>query len=425
MMNRLSIMAGAIVAGVVVGLIVVVAVVTHRIWGDLGALADLECGTCLKLEELLNHEHFQGHFGPSWMADGERIAFGHPAGESGPRESSWEAAASYREYVYVVRADGAGLTRLVPQEAPSDDIFALDYFSDVGQSKIAFVTLRHGRRRDRAYEIATTNYDGSDYRRLTDEDGSDLSPVWSPDDAKIAFISNRAAFVSREDAPHKEDFNLYVMDADGSNVRRIAPSIFVPPHQPLWSPDGAWLAFRGWRALYAVHTESLATVNLGLTVEDPAWSPDGEWIAFVHAEPAFEEPGTIYVARPDGSEARKVFQFDPRDAYTGALNLSWSADGLSLRFSLRPSDADRSNIYFLYQVGVDGSNLHKISEVPYAARLSWSPDGSRVAVSSIGITQYPRYDHGETLLYSMAADGSDRRVLVRQGLNGPEAANGE
>ena len=421
MMNRLSIMAGAIVAGVVVGLIVVVAVVTHRIWTKgIG----LECGVCQLAEELEDRTHFR----QSWTVDGQTIAFDYSGPVNDPL--SFGQGIRWSDNIYIADSDGAELVLWTPPDAPSgDDIVALDYSPDVKGSKVAFATLRYaGVNNDKEYEIATANLDGSDYRRLTDEDGSDLAPSWSPDGSRIAFVSNRTGYDSRDG---KWSFNVYIMDADGSNVRSVVPGLSPPstgagpPHRPVWSPDGSYLAFRQPRSLYTVHTESFRTVNLGLTNAIPAWSPDGEWIAFVHAEPAFEEPGTIYVARPDGSEARKVFQFDPRDAYTGALNLSWSADGLSLRFSLRPSDADRSNIYFLYQVGVDGSNLHKISEVPYAARLSWSPDGSRVAVSSIGITQYPRYDHGETLLYSMAADGSDRRVLARQGLNGPEAANGE
>ena len=41
------------------------------------------------------------------------------------------------------------------------------------------------------YEIATANLDGSGYRRLTDANGSDILPAWSPDGSRIAFVSNR------------------------------------------------------------------------------------------------------------------------------------------------------------------------------------------------------------------------------------------
>ena len=53
--------------------------------------------------------------------------------------------------------------------------------------------------------------DGSKVQRLTRYDGVDARPVWSPDGTSIAFHSHR-------DAGHNE---IYVMDADGENVRRL------------------------------------------------------------------------------------------------------------------------------------------------------------------------------------------------------------
>ena len=46
--------------------------------------------------------------------------------------------------------------------------------------------------------------------RLTDSDGYDGAPAWSPDGRKIAFVSDRDG-----------DRDIYVMDADGSNVERL------------------------------------------------------------------------------------------------------------------------------------------------------------------------------------------------------------
>ncbi len=369
----------------------------------------------------------QPSFAPSWSEDGETIVFGYLAN------------------VYVVDAFGTEVKKWLPQGAPDDEDFAFDFgpvvtskatdpASGHATSKVVFYTLRHSNGSEIKFDIGAAYLDGSDYKRLTDEDGSDLAPAWSLDGSRIAFVSNRAGLASREDTLSPAwAFNVYAMDADGSNVRSVAPGIFLSYpgagrslHRPVWSPDGAWLAFRGWRSLYTVHTEFFVPVNLGFTNTDPAWSPDGEWIAFVHLEPDLEQPGTIYVARPNGSKAREVFRFDSQDVvYPDALNLSWSPDGLSLRFSFRPGDSDRDKIYGLYQVGIDGSDLQKVSDVPSRAKIVWSPDGSKVAISHIGVSKYPKYEHGEVLLYTMASDGSDRRILVRQGRNGPEAANGE
>jgi Tol biopolymer transport system component len=57
-------------------------------------------------------------------------------------------------------------------------------------------------------------------------------PCWSPDGRQVAFTSNRDG-----------TYNLYVMNADGSNVRRLTHlgKISCPA---AWSPDGQWISFR-------------------------------------------------------------------------------------------------------------------------------------------------------------------------------------
>ena len=100
------------------------------------------------------------------------------------------------------------------------------------------------------------------------------------------------------------------------------------------------------------------------------------------------------------------------------LSLSWTPDGQSLRFVFAPSEFR----YGLYQLSLGASNPQLIAEVPRGARIVWSPDGSRALVSELTTS---RYEEGEELLYTIAADGSDKRVLVRFGPVGPVAANGE
>ena len=382
---------------------------------------------------------------PRWTDDGQRVMFDFPGTGVDPITEDYS-----RDSIRIVDSHGLELKEWTPADAPSwsSGFHDSDYAPDVMGDKVVFTTLRHACSGSKGYEIATANLDGSGYRRLTDADGADLLPTWSPDGSRIAFVSNRIVHdgSSMTSQKRRDNFNVYVMDADGSNVRSLAPGVFLrsnrslagnpyeisPPGLPVWSSNGQ-LAFRSGEgslytgiegSLYTVHPEKSGAASLGLTSADPAWSPDGEWIAWAHSEPGSFHEGTyygatIYVARTDGSETRRVFQMSSPATYEPhVLSLSWTPDGQSLRFVFAP----RHFMYGLYQLSLGESNPQLIAEVPRGATIVWSPDGSRALVSKLTTFSYKE---GEELLYTIAADGSDKRVLVKYTYYGPVAANGE
>lgn len=145
---------------------------------------------------------------------------------------------------------------------------------------VAF-TVRQGNLSD-IYTIALA--DGQQ-TRLTTDAAQEAQPAWSPDGARIAYVSNKSGISQ-----------VWVMNADGTNAGDSSPrqltNIPSGAEQPKWSPDGNWLAFVAYtgsgegndrRELYllyapasAVKEEQRGMIRLTQNDKDdtePAWIP--------------------------------------------------------------------------------------------------------------------------------------------------------
>jgi Tol biopolymer transport system component len=119
---------------------------------------------------------------------------------------------------------------------------------------------------------------GGERTWLTDHPASDVSPTVSPDGRRIAFASGRDGDMQLQ---------LYVMNADGANLRRLTNDEFWSG-TPSWSPDGTKLAYGytdGWnfstlRILDLDTGESRALTNRNGRRSQPQWSWDGRHIAY-------------------------------------------------------------------------------------------------------------------------------------------------
>lgn len=85
-------------------------------------------------------------------------------------------------------------------------------------------------------DIYVLDVDGGGVTRLTDHPAVDTSPAWSPDGELIVFTSNRGAAAAHQ---------LYVMRADGSEQRKFTshPISYHTEKRAAWSPDGSTIAF--------------------------------------------------------------------------------------------------------------------------------------------------------------------------------------
>jgi Tol biopolymer transport system component len=226
--------------------------------------------------------------GPAWSPDGRAIAFVQKKCWPNPRVT--RCATAYETYLYVVNADGSGLRRLTTQLA---HVFNLSWSAD-GK------TIRYG-----GY---LANADGSGHRKLPRN--VPFAGAWSPDGQRIASVSVAHGFA---DARNPTKLGLWVMNADGSNARRVAAK--ATSGEPAWSPDGRRIAFRrydgqlgsiGNSDLFVVNADGSGLRRLTDHAENVrwfAWSPDGRRIAFLRNE-------EVYIVNADGTGERRLTQLD-------------------------------------------------------------------------------------------------------------------
>lgn len=200
--------------------------------------------------------------------------------------------------LYVVNVDGTGLRQLTHGGAWNEA--GPQAWSPDG-SKIVF--SRSHFPADDAGEIGdiyVMNADGSQLLRLThDDDAFDYIPAWSPNGALIAF----SRYLTEEDVTH-----IYRMDAtDGSGVAELIHE----GYGPAWSPDGSRIAYiSGGSAVAVVGSDGsgLALLHLGggTVARSPSWAPDGSQIAFVSGD--FNSERIAFVSF-DGAVFGEIVEF--------------------------------------------------------------------------------------------------------------------
>jgi TolB protein len=174
-------------------------------------------------------------------------------------------------------------------------------------------------------------------------------PVWSPDGARIAY---------------QRFGEIHVVDADGRNDRRLtrrSPGLHWPASSPAWSPDGRTIAFSGTRDVLTVPAGGGAIRNLTRSAESwrgnftPAYSPDGRTIAFSRSTDAFNND--IFLMSSDGKNLRRLTRSQgTHDTLAEEHGPTWSPDGRTIVFV-----SNRGGSFDLYSIRRDGRGERRLT----------------------------------------------------------------
>lgn len=245
-----------------------------------------------------------------WMvdSDGEQVVAATDVGT--PLVGSWHpngttiAYSTYLPAAIVVLDLQTNRSRTL---ASGNGIYISPVFSPDGES----VVYAHGV--DDGTDIYVSPLAGGGQRRLSVGRGSDnVTPSFSPDGRRIAFMSQRAG--------HPE---LWTMDADGTNPETLTLDFGENVYRanPDWSPDGQRLAFQSqFGSTFQVMTIALRDKSMKQLTsdgrnEEPSWAPDGRHLAFSSNRSGVKQ---LWVLDVETGRTRQLTRGAP------ARNAAWS-----------------------------------------------------------------------------------------------------
>lgn len=255
---------------------------------------------------------------------------------------------------------------------------------------------------DRRYaNLWIINADGSDHRPLSTGNRNDVSPRWSPDGSRLAYLS---------DADGKQQ--IYIRWMDSGQTARVT-NLEQAPDAISWSPDGKMLSFSALVLGKGPHLADLPTPPAGAKWADPATAYDR--LVYRFNGVGYLKPGymQVFVVSAEGGSPRQISNgnFPNGGNEFGPSRASWTPDGKFLIVSVnRHPESDHA--FFddeVYEFSVADGSLRALTNRK-------GPDNSPVVSPNGKWIAYTGYDdryqgHQSTQLYLMNREGSGSRSL--------------
>ena len=216
-------------------------------------------------------------------------------------------------------------------------------------------------------DIYSMNPDGSNVRRLTNDSTFETEPDFAPGNRKFVFVRALASFVSE----------LWTANADGSKQTQLT-SLGSRVFEPRYSPDGSKIAFVAEveldNEIFVINADGTGLLRLTYAPGDdnsPTWTPDGSRIAFESRRGGSQR---IYSMTAGGLDVKPIIDC----AGVGCRQPAYSPDGTMIA----AATSDAGNI-IVFDMGdnivlrVGPSMIGSSSSHP-----TWTKDGTRVLFHS-------------------------------------------
>jgi TolB protein len=262
--------------------------------------------------------------------------------------------------IFMAASDGSGERQITtPPANTSDD------FPDVAANS-GFVAFQRCGRTCRVYAVLA---DGTRLRRIGSGNVDRSYPAISPDGTRIAFIRTFGHLRANRPPDHVA---IYTIGIDGSRERRVTlpKSKTAEDVDPQWSPDGRRIVFvringtarpRHGQAIFVVNADGTGLRRVTpwkLRAGDgPDWSPDGTQILFRSPETEDFLHCNLFTIHPDGTGLRQVTRLAPT---TKLYSASFSPDGTAITFGMTGVDGQAD----VWTMRTDGSGVTPVTRSP-------------------------------------------------------------
>jgi TolB protein len=267
-------------------------------------------------------------------------------------------------------------------------------------TRIAYITAV-GLGDHTTYSLIVADSDGFNPQVVARSKESLLSPAWSPDGKKIAYVSFESG-----------NSHIYVQDLTTGARQLVEAHSKGINSAPAFSPDGSKLAvslsFVGNPQIFVTdlsgHSETQITRG-GLSINtEPVWAPDGQSVYFTSDRSGKPQ---IYQVSAGGGEAQRI-------SFQGQYNAKPSISYDSKQIAMVQGNG---NVYRIAIMDRSlGGQVRFVSQGPIDDSASFAPNASMLL--------YAATDGSRGVLYSVSADGMVRQRLALAGGNVQEPAWG-